>query len=47
MSEEPKKVFISYSHETPEHEAHICELVDFLRLNYIDATSDLHEPPSC
>jgi hypothetical protein len=41
------KVFISYSHDSPEHEANVLALADRLRADGIDAALDQYEsfPP--
>src|SRR6516225_11748854 len=40
----PPKVFISYSHDTPAHEAKVLALANRLRGNGIDAIVDQYEP---
>jgi SEFIR domain len=43
----PPKVFISYSHDSPAHEATVLALANRLRGNGIDAVLDQYEsfPP--
>jgi hypothetical protein len=36
----PPKVFVSYSHEEPEHDAWVLELAASLRKNGVDASLD-------
>ena len=47
MESQPPKVFISYSHDSPEHEARVLTLANRLRDDGIDATLDQYEafPP--
>lgn len=40
----PPKVFISYSHDSPEHEERVLDLADRLRGDGIDAEIDQYEP---
>jgi hypothetical protein len=40
---EPPAVFISYSHDSPEHEANVLALADRLRADGIDAVLDQYE----
>lgn len=40
---EPPKVFISYSHDSPEHEARVLALANRLRAEGIDAILDQYE----
>lgn len=40
----PPRVFISYSHDSPEHEALILHLAQCLRANRVDAWIDQFEP---
>jgi tetratricopeptide (TPR) repeat protein len=40
MASEPSKVFISYSHDSPEHEQHVLELAERLRKDGVDAQLD-------
>jgi hypothetical protein len=44
---EDSKVFISYNHDSPGHEANVLALADRLRANGIDAVLDQYEsfPP--
>jgi formylglycine-generating enzyme required for sulfatase activity len=44
MNEIPTKVFISYSHDGPEHEERVLDLADRLREDGIDAEIDQYEP---
>ena len=38
MESQPPKVFISYSHDSPDHEARVLTLANRLRDDGIDAT---------
>ena len=40
MASEPPKVFISYSHDSPEHAQHVIELAERLRSDGVDAQLD-------
>jgi SEFIR domain len=40
MVSEPPKVFISYSHDSPEHAQHVLELAERLRKDGVDALLD-------
>jgi hypothetical protein len=40
----PPKVFISYSHDTPEHSAAVLSIADRLRADGVDAILDVYEP---
>jgi SEFIR domain len=40
MASEPPKVFISYSHDSPEHEKRVLELAERLRADGVDAQLD-------
>jgi hypothetical protein len=40
MAAEPPKVFISYSHDSPEHAQHVLELAERLRADGVDAQLD-------
>jgi len=44
----PPRVFISYSHDSPAHEANVLALADRLRRDGIDAVLDQYEsfPPN-
>ncbi len=44
MEPAPPKVFVSYSHDSPGHEARVLELCDRLRADGIDAILDQYEP---
>jgi hypothetical protein len=44
MNEVPSKVFISYSHDRPEHEERVLDLADRLREDGIDAEVDQYLP---
>ncbi|HET8888232.1 MAG TPA: FxSxx-COOH system tetratricopeptide repeat protein [Candidatus Angelobacter sp.] len=43
LPERPPKVFISYSHDSAEHEKHVLDLANRLRRDGIDATIDQYE----
>src|SRR5689334_8042518 len=43
MESQPPRVFISYSHDSPEHEARVLALSNRLRDDGIDATLDQYE----
>ena len=43
-SDQPRRVFISYSHDSEEHEERVLELANRLRSEGIDAWIDLFEP---
>ena len=40
MASDPPKVFISYSHDSPEHAQHVLELAERLRKDGVDAQID-------
>ena len=40
MAENPKKVFIAYSHDSPEHKQWVSELAAKLRRNGVNAILD-------
>ena len=40
MASDPPKVFISYSHDSPEHAQHVLELAERLRSDGVDAQLD-------
>jgi hypothetical protein len=40
MASDPPKVFISYSHDSPEHAHHVLELAERLRSDGVDARID-------
>src|SRR5258708_33218840 len=40
MASDPPKVFISYSHDSPEHAQHVLELAERLRKDGVDAQLD-------
>jgi hypothetical protein len=40
MASDPTKVFISYSHDSPEHAQHVLELANRLWADGIDCTVD-------
>jgi TIR domain len=45
----PPKLFISYSHDSPDHADRVLALADRLRADGVDATIDQYEPhpPEC
>src|SRR2546423_3358079 len=47
-SGQPKRVFISYSHDSPEHESRVRDLAQQLRADGVDCRIDTFElePPS-
>jgi hypothetical protein len=40
MASDPPKIFISYSHDSPEHAQHVLELAERLRKDGFDAQID-------
>jgi WD40 repeat protein len=44
MASDPPKVLISYSHDSPEHEQRVLELVNRLRKNGVEAWIDRYRP---
>jgi hypothetical protein len=44
LSQRQHGFFISYSHDSPEHEDHVLDLADRLRLDGIDVNIDQYEP---
>jgi len=44
-SKAPPKVFISYSHDSPEHAERVLQLADRLRPDGVNAVLDRYEDP--